>query len=397
MKILLLENIHPVAKETLEKAGFEVDLHNKSYEGQELVDLAKGFDALGIRSKTQLTQDFLKASSHLSAIGCFCIGTNQVQLESSVQQGVPVFNAPYSNTRSVAELVMCEIIALSRGLCDLSMQVHQGAWQKSAQGSFEVRNKTLGIVGYGHIGSQVSILAEAFGLKVIYYDIIKKLPLGNSRQVDFLDELLEESDFVTLHVPATDETTNMMTKKKLSKMKKGACLINASRGSVVNIDDLATLLKEKHIAGAAIDVYPSEPKSNSVGFQSELQGYKNVILTPHIGGSTQEAQYAIGMEVAGALTQFLQTGQTVGAVEFPNVQAPVRDGSHRLMNVHKNVPGVLSEINSIVSELGVNIQGQHLSTNNQIGYLLMDIEKGHEEVVQRMGKLDTSIKTRLLY
>lgn len=396
MRIVLLENIHPIAKKSLEEKGHSVELHKPSYSGKELVDVLKGFDAVGIRSKTHMTEEVLKQSSHLMSIGCFCIGTNQVDLTAAKKLGIPVFNAPYSNTRSVAELVMCEIVALSRSLFDLSSLVHKGQWQKTATGSFEVRGKTLGIVGYGHIGSQVSILAEAFGLKVLFYDIIKKLPLGNSHSVDSLDELLKQSDFVTLHVPATSDTDNMMTAKKLSKMKKGAFLINASRGTVVDIAALKEALDSNHLAGAAIDVYPSEPESNSDGFSSELQNCKNVILTPHIGGSTEEAQFNIGLEVSEALDQFLTTGQTLGSVEFPNVQPTFQIRGNRLVNVHKNVPGVLGEINSIVSKAGANINAQLLSTDDEIGYLVMDIEQGHQEVFNKINALSTSIKTRLL-
>lgn len=396
MKIALLENIHPVAKESLEEKGFKVELHKQSYSGDELVEVLKGFDAVGIRSKTQMTEEVLKKSPHLMAIGCFCIGTNQVNLNAAKKIGIPVFNAPYSNTRSVAELVMCEVIALSRSLFDLSSLVHKGSWQKTAQGSYEVRGKTLGIVGYGHIGSQVSILAEAFGLKVLFYDVVKKLPLGNAQSVETMDELLEKSDFVTLHVPATPETKNMMNKTQIAKMKKSSYLINASRGSVVDIESLASALQSEELAGAAVDVYPSEPKSNSDGFESQLQKCKNVILTPHIGGSTQEAQLNIGKEVSEALSLFLTTGQTSGAVEFPNIQPPAQIRGHRLLNVHRNVPGVLGDINSIVSNAGINIHSQLLSTDDEIGYLLMDIEKGHQEAFSKVNALSTSLKTRLL-
>ena len=341
MKVVLLENIHPVAKDSLEEKAFSVELHNASYSDKELVEILKNFDAVGIRSKTHLTEEVLKQASHLVAIGCFCIGTNQVDLRAAKKLGIPVFNAPYSNTRSVAELVMCEVVALSRGLFDLSSKVHQGVWQKTAHGSYEVRGKTIGIIGYGHIGSQVSILAEAFGLKVLYYDVLKKLPLGNSQAVESLDELLQQSDFVTLHVPATSETKEMITKTQLNKMKKGSYLINASRGNVVKIDDLRESLNSGHLEGAAIDVYPSEPESNSEGFQTQLQNCRNVILTPHIGGSTQEAQFNIGKEVSEALFQFFTTGLTMGSVEFPNIQPPSQIRGRRLLNVHKNQTMVL--------------------------------------------------------
>ena len=395
MKIALLEGIHEVAKENLEKKGHQVELFKQSFADQELIDTLKDFEAVGIRSKTQMTAEVLNNSSHLNAIGCFCIGTNQVDLDIAKKVGIPVFNAPHSNTRSVAELVLCEIVALSRNLFDMSSKVHQGNWQKSATGSYEVRGKTLGIIGYGHIGSQVSILAEAFGLKVIYYDVTKKLPLGNSQQTQSMDELLENSDFVTLHVPETSETKNMISETQIKKMKKGSYLINASRGSVVELEALKKHLNNDHIAGAAVDVYPAEPKKNSEGFQTSLQNCKNVILTPHIGGSTQEAQYKIGQEVSESLHQFFSLGNTLGAVEFPNIQAsPIR--GRRLLNVHKNVPGVLGEINSIVSQAGINIHSQLLSTDEEIGYLLMDIEEGHDEAFEKVSQLSTNIKTRLL-
>ena len=396
MKIALLEGIHNVAKERLENWGHKVELFKQSFADQELIDLLKDFEAVGIRSKTQMTEQVLQNSSHLNAIGCFCIGTNQVNLNAAKKLGIPVFNAPHSNTRSVAELVLCEVVALSRNLFDMSSQVHRGTWQKSATGSFEVRGKTIGIIGYGHIGSQVSILAEAFGLKVIYYDVVKKLPLGNSQQMESLDELLSTADFVTLHVPETPDTKKMMGSEQLKKMKAGAYLINASRGTVVDIEALQANLNSGHLAGAAVDVYPSEPKKNSDGFSSDLQNCKNVILTPHIGGSTQEAQFKIGQEVSESLETFISQGQTTGAVEFPNIQAPKQARGKRLLNVHRNVPGVLGDINSIVSQAGINIHSQLLSTDEEIGFLLMDIEKGHDEAFSKISELETNIKTRLL-
>ena len=396
MRIALLEGIHSIAKENLEKSGHQVEIFKQSFADEELIKLLKDFEAVGIRSKTQLTDNVLQHSKHLNAVGCFCIGTNQVNLTSAKKLGIPVFNAPHSNTRSVAELVLCEIVALSRNLFDMSSKVHQGNWQKSATGSFEVRGKTLGIIGYGHIGSQVSILAEAFGLKVIYFDVVKKLPLGNSRQVGSLNELLNEADFVTLHVPETPDTKNMMGADQIGAMKKGSYLINASRGSVVELDALKKALENEDLAGAAVDVYPSEPKKNSEGFETSLQNVRNVILTPHIGGSTQEAQYKIGQEVSESLDQYLKQGSTVGAVAFPNIQPPQEIRGTRLVNVHKNVPGVLGDINSIVSAAGINIHSQLLSTDEDIGYLLMEIEAGADEAFNKISALDTNIKTRLL-
>lgn len=398
-RILLLEGIHPVAKEILESEGYIVRLERHSPTEVELTSWLRDFEVVGVRSKTQLTKKILVANPHLAVIGAFCIGTDQVDCDVANAIGVPVFNAPYSNTRSVAELVMAEIVSLARQLGDRNIKAHLGEWIKSAEGSHEIRGKTLGLVGYGHIGSQISVLAEAFGMRVIYFDVVKKLPLGNSQGCKTLMELLSQSDFVSLHVPDTGQTKNMISQMQLKQMKKGAFLINASRGSVVHISDLAQVLREKHLGGAAIDVFPVEPASNSEKFVSELQGLPNVILTPHIGGSTLEAQEAIGGEVAQSFLGYLKTGSTRGAVNFPNVDLPVlHKDCHRIINVHKNVPGVLSDINGIVSEVGANIQAQSLSTDSQIGYLVMDMEKGEaNEVASRIMKLETSIKTRVLF
>ena len=399
LRILLLEGIHPVAKEQLEREGYEVRLETYSPAAAELTQWIKDYDAVGIRSKTQLTQAILESQKHLLAIGAFCIGTDQVASSFANGMGIPVFNAPYSNTRSVAELVIAEIIALSRQLGDRNSKAHQGEWVKSADGSREVRGKTLGIVGYGHIGSQVSVLAEAMGLRVLYFDVVKKLPLGNSQACRSLEELLQKSDFVTLHVPDTQQTRNLIGEVELKAMQNGSYLINASRGTVVDIPALARALRERHVAGAAVDVFPNEPASNKEKFTSELQGLPNVLLTPHIGGSTLEAQEAIGVEVAASFTAFLKNGSTRGAVNFPNVDLPVlHKDCHRIINVHKNVPGVLGDINKIVSNVGANIQAQSLSTDNSIGYLVMDIEKAEaDEVAVRIGKLATSIKTRVAF
>lgn len=396
-KVLLLEAIHPVAKEQLEKQGFEVERMTSSLSDSELISKLKGFDAVGIRSKTQLTQAVLAESSHLSAVGCFCIGTNQVDLEAANSLGIPVFNAPYSNTRSVAELVISEIIALSRGLFDRSAAAHKGDWMKTASGSHEIRGKTLGLVGYGHIGSQVSVLAEGMGMKVLFYDVIKKLPMGNAQSIETLEELLAQSDFVSLHVPETPETKNMISKQQLMHMKEGGFLINASRGTVVVIEHLVEALKSGHVGGAAVDVFPEEPKNNQEAFHSPLQGLANVILTPHIGGSTEEAQYSIGLEVAESLTRYLSQGSTGGAVNFPQVDLPTLQQGRRLINVHKNVPGVLGKINGIVSSAGVNILAQSLATDAAIGYLVMDMQSSDaKKVFEDIAELETSIKTRQL-
>lgn len=398
IKILLLENIHPVAKTRLEEEGFQVDLKSHSPGEDELIAMLQGYQALGIRSKTEITEKILMNAPHLLTIGCFCIGTNQVNLKKANAHGVPVFNAPYSNTRSVAEMVIAEMISLSRQLGDRNTLAHQGEWMKTAEGSREVRGKTLGIIGYGHIGSQVSILAEALGMKVLFFDVIKKLPLGNAQAVNSIEELLMKADFVTLHVPETPQTKDLISGRELNQMKKGSYLINASRGTVVVIEDLVAALKSKHIAGCAIDVFPVEPASNKEKFKSPLQGLSNVILTPHVGGSTEEAQYAIGLEVAESFTRYLKIGSTSGAVNFPQVDLPVQKGAHRILNVHQNKPGVLGEINSIVSKAGANILAQYLSTDPDIGYLVMDVEKANAlPLSEEIKKLPRSIRTRVVY
>ncbi|MCM2349227.1 MAG: phosphoglycerate dehydrogenase [Bacteriovoracaceae bacterium] len=397
-RILLVENIHPIAKEFLENDGFQVDLLSYAPSEDELIKLLPQYCAIGIRSKTEITAKVLEQTQNLVTIGCFCIGTNQVNLLEARQKGVAVFNAPHSNTRSVAELVIAEMISLSRQLGDRNTKAHLGEWVKSAVGSREVRGKILGIVGYGHIGSQVSVLAESMGLKVIFYDTKKMLPLGNARSISSLDELLGLADFVTLHVPEIPETKNMITERELSLMKKGSYLINASRGTVVVIEDLAASIKSEHIAGCAVDVFPVEPASNKEKFVSPLQGLPNVILTPHIGGSTEEAQKAIGIEVSESFHRYLKIGSSSGAVNFPNVDLPLKKGTSRILNVHKNEPGVLGEINTIISKAGANIEGQFLSTDDEIGYLVMDVHSAQaENLAHDIEKLHRSIKTRVVF
>lgn len=393
--VVLFENIHAKAQASLKENGFDVFAQTKAFEGSELIKKAESCSAVGIRSKTQLTGNLLRSLPHLHVIGAFCIGTNQIDLEAANLLGIPVFNAPYANTRSVAELVMSEIIALTRRLFDRSQMAHQGGWDKSAEGSHEVRGKTLGIVGYGHIGSQVSILAEAFGMKVIYYDVVKKLPLGNAQSALSLSEILRNSDFVSLHVPETPATQNLMGPSQIQELKKGSFLINASRGTVVDIASLAEALKRGQVAGAAVDVFPVEPASNQEKFVSPLQGLPNVILTPHIAGSTEEAQEAIGMEVSESLIRYFSRGDSIGAVNFPTLQVPDIGNYPRIFNVHKNVPGVLSSINKIVTEEGGNIRAQHLATDSNIGYLVIDIEGGNPEIMkEKISTLDSSLKTR---
>lgn len=397
-RILLLENINTVAVAALEAEGYQVELLSYAPDEDELIKKLKDFDAVGLRSKTKLTQKVLTENPHLRTIGCFCIGTNQVDLSAARKLGMPVFNAPHSNTRSVAELVIAEMIALARRLGDINHLAHKGQWDKSARGSNEVRGKTLGIVGYGHIGSQVSVLAESMGLNVQFFDTSKKLPLGNATPIESLEKLLKTSDFVSLHVPALESTENMITKNELALMKKGSYLINASRGSVVIIDDLVVALKENHLAGCAIDVFPIEPASNNDLFTSPLQGLKNVILTPHIGGSTEEAQVSIGQEVSDSLKKFFNFGTTTGAVNFPQVELTFRENTARLTNVHKNEPGVLGKINSYISSTGSNISGQSLATSEDIGYIVIDVDASDVmELADEIKALDKSIITRVLY
>lgn len=401
-RILLLENIHRDAKANLEGEGFEVELLKKALSEDDLVRALRGITAIGIRSKTQITPRVLEAASDLRAIGAFCIGTNQIALAEANRRGVPAFNAPFSNTRSVAEMMIGQIVMLARRFADRSAEMHRGVWTKSAEGSREIRGKTLGIVGYGHIGRQVGVLAESMGMQVLFYDIAARLPMGNNRAAGSLEELLGNADFVTLHVPETAQTKEMIGEKQIAQMKPGAYLINASRGTVVVIPALAAAIRNGHLAGAAIDVFPVEPAGNDGTFVSELQGLPNVILTPHIGGSTAEAQVAIGHEVSNALIKFLKAGTTDGAVNFPQADLPRREGVHRFTHVHRNVPGVLRDVNRIVSEAEANVLGQVLATDPEIGYLIMDVAEDSkrrvgQELCERMGELPTTIHARLLY
>lgn len=398
IKVLLLENIHPSADETFAGSGIVIERRSGALKEDDLARALGGVHLLGIRSKTRVTDRVLAAAPELLGVGCFCIGVNQVDLTAANRRGIPVYNAPFSNTRSVAEMVIGEIIALARQLGDRSREVHAGVWRKVASSCYEVRGKTLGLVGYGHIGKQLGVLAEALGMRVVFHDIMAKLPMGNNRSVPALGDLLAQSDFVSLHVPETAETKNLIGAAELARMRRGAYLINASRGSVVVIPALAEALRSGHLAGAAVDVYPSEPESNSDGFVTELQGLANVILTPHIGGSTEEAQEAIGREVSHTLTRFVTSGATTGAVNFPQVDLPPYKNAHRILNVHRNVPGVLRDVNKIVSDLNANIDSQYLSTDPNIGYLIMDLEGDvSTEVSGRIEALPTNIRTRVLY
>ncbi len=399
LRILLLEAIHPIAQDALAEEGFDVELLETSLSEEELVQRLRGVHAIGIRSKTQVTARVLESATDLLAVGAFCIGTNQVDIGSATHHGLPVFNAPFSNTRSVAELVISEIVMLSRQIGDRVREMHDGRWRKMAQGAREVRGKTLGVVGYGHIGRQVGVMAEAFGLRVLFYDILTQLPMGNNQPVGSLDEILTQSDFVTLHVPATPQTHMMIGEAELARMKKGSFLLNLSRGTVVDIPALARALASGHLGGAAADVYPEEPKKNvSDDFRSELQHLPNVILTPHIGGSTLEAQENIGREVSTSLTKYLKAGATTGSVNFPHVELPYGPGTHRVANVHRNVPGVLRDINRIVSEAEANVQAQLLATSPDLGYLVMDFDRPvSTEICDKMAALDTTIRARALW
>ncbi len=398
-RISLLEGIHQNALLLLKQAGFsQVEGQKTALEGEELIRTLRHTDVVGIRSRTKLTRAVLEQVPHLKAIGCFCIGTNQVDLTAAEELGIPVFNAPYSNTRSVAELVISEIIALFRGLGWRNEAVHRGRWPKDAANSFEARGKTLGIIGYGNIGSQLSVLAEALGMRVIYFDVLTKLPLGNAEQVGQLDELLKRADVVTLHVPELPETKHLITARELYLMRAGAYLINAARGHCVNIDDLAEAISSGHLGGCAIDVFPTEPKANDEALDTPLRGLKNVILTPHIGGSTQEAQANIGSEVADKFIKYLTLGETVGAVNFPEVAMARRPNTHRLLHIHQNRPGVLSAINSLFAENNINITGQSLLSRGSISHLLIDIDQGGKEVaLEQLKSIDATIRARILY
>ena len=398
IKVLLLENIHPTAHEIIRAQGFQVEALTKALPEEELAEKLRDVHVLGIRSKTQVTDRALRDARRLLTVGCFCIGVNQVDLSAANRRGIPVFNAPFSNTRSVAELIIGEIVMLARRLFDRSSEIHQGRWRKVATGAVEVRGKTVGIIGYGHIGSQVGVLAESMGMRVLFHDIASKLPMGNNTAVSSLPELLAGSDFVTLHVPETPQTRNLIGAPELALMRKGASLLNASRGTVVDIPALAAALKSGQVGGAAVDVYPEEPEQNSDAFMTPLRGLSNVILTPHIGGSTGEAQAAIGREVSATLLKFVNGGATTGAVNFPQVELqPVRN-THRILNVHRNVPGVLRDINRIIGDCNANIHSQVLTTDATVGYLIMDLDQDvSNEVRKTIAALDTNIKTRILY
>jgi D-3-phosphoglycerate dehydrogenase len=401
IRILLLEGVSQTAVQTLNAAGYtQIELRDKAVPEDELKSLIADAHFVGIRSRTHLSADVLQHAKRLTAIGCFCIGTNQVDLAAAKALGIPVFNAPYSNTRSVAELVLAEAILLMRRVPEKSAQCHRGGWSKSAAGSYEVRGKTLGVIGYGHIGTQIGVLAESLGMHVIYHDIETKLALGNARAALHLDDLLERSDIVTLHVPETAATKNMIGTAQLARMKKGAMLLNASRGTVVDIDALAQALRSGHIGGAAMDVFPVEPTGNSEPFVSPLIGMDNVILTPHIGGSTEEAQENIGVEVASKLVRYSDNGSTLSAVNFPEVSLPEHPSNRRILHIHRNVPGMLSRINEVFSNANVNISGQYLQTDPLIGYVVIDVDTPAPETAalrEALAAIPGTLRTRVLY
>ncbi|HEY5775844.1 MAG TPA: phosphoglycerate dehydrogenase [Xanthomonadales bacterium] len=399
IKFLLLEGIHPRAREIIESAGYTNIVEKPgALTPQELKQALKGVHFVGIRSRTQLDAAAIDAANRLTAVGCFCIGTNQVDLQHAAEAGVPVFNAPFANTRSVAELALAEIIMLMRGIPQKNAAAHRGEWLKSASGSTEIRGKTLGIVGYGHIGSQLGIIAESMGMRVIFQDIENKLPMGNAEARADLESLLKEADVVSLHVPDTAQTRNLFTASVIKKMRKGSFLINASRGTVVDIDALSKALRSGHIAGAAIDVFPLEPKSNTDRFESPLVGLDNVLLTPHIGGSTLEAQENIAIEVASKLVRYSDNGTTRSAVNFPQVSLPDHGLTRRIMHIHHNEPGVLKNINQVFFGHEVNIAAQYLQTEGGIGYVVMDVESDDvTTLVKELAKIPATIRTRILH
>ena len=399
IKFLLLEGVHQSAIDALAKAGYtNVVTYPKALPSDDLKKEIKDAHFVGIRSRTQLSAEIFEAADRLVAIGCFCIGTNQVDLEAAAKRGIPVFNAPFSNTRSVAELVMAEVILLLRGVPQRSAAAHRGEWQKSATGAFECRGKTLGIIGYGNIGMQLGVIAESLGMKVVYFDVESKLPLGNAQPKATLSALLKEAHVVSLHVPQHASTELLIGHREIAAMRSGSILINASRGNVVDLDALAEALNGSHIGGAAIDVFPVEPRSNNDEFISPLRGLDQCILTPHIGGSTQEAQENIGVEVAEKLTRYSDNGTTTSAVNFPEVALPEHEGKHRLLHVHQNIPGIMSAINQVFSESAVNVSGQYLQTMGDTGYVVIDIESDYSKtLISQLSGIEGTLRTRVLF
>mgnify|MGYP000100466851 CR=1 FL=1 len=399
IKFLLLEGVHQSAVDVLHAAGYtNIEYHKKALDGDELKNAIKDAHFIGIRSRTFLTEEVLAHANKLIAIGCFCIGTNQVNLEAAKARGIPVFNAPFSNTRSVAELVLGEILLLMRNIPQANAEVHRGIWNKSAVGSHEVRGKKLGIIGYGHIGSQLSIVAEALGMHVYFYDIENKLPLGNAQQVRTLEDLLSSCDIISLHVPENASTKNLISAERIAQLKKDSILINAARGTVVDIDALAEALEKGHIRGAAIDVFPEEPASINEEFVSPLRRFDNVLLTPHIGGSTAEAQENIGSEVAGKFVKYSDNGSTLSSVNFPEVSLPEHIGTKRLLHIHENRPGILTKLNQIFVEANINIAAQYLQTDPKIGYVVVDVEaEDSNNLLAKLKEIDGTIRARVLF
>lgn len=398
IRITLLENPHPAAEVALEAQGYSVQSIPRAVEADELSEVLAASHIVGVRSRTKIREEHLEGASKLLAIGCFSVGTDQVDLHAAACRGVPVFNAPHASTRSVAELTMGCVIALARRLGDKNMALHRGQWDKSLAGAHEVRGHTIGIVGYGHIGQQVGLLAEAFGMRVLFFDVVKKLALGLATPVPDLDTLLAEADVVTLHVPETAQTVEMIDADRIARMKRGSYLLNLSRGKVVVAGALRDALASGHLAGAALDVFAAEPTPQVASFDAGFADLPNVILTPHVGGNTEEAQRNIGLEVAASITQFIDRGSTEGAVNFPHINLPVTPGTHRILNIHRNVPGVLAAVNQIVSDVGANIEAQQLATNREIGYLVMDINtEVSGEVHTRIAALPMNVRTRILY
>ena len=399
IRFLLLEGVHRSAVEILEKCGYSnIEQHKKALPPEELKAAIADAHFVGIRSRSQLTEEIFEAAKKLVAVGCFCIGTNQVDLQAATRRGVVVFNAPFSNTRSVAELVLAEAILLLRGVAEKNAAAHRGEWQKSATNAFEIRGKKLGIIGYGNIGMQLGVLAEGLGMQVQFYDVTNKLPLGNARQVPSLHYLLGHSDVISLHVPETRSTENLIGAEQLAEMSPGSILINASRGTVVDIDALADSLERGHLGGAGIDVFPVEPRSNDDEFLSPLRRFDNTFLTPHIGGSTVEAQENIGMEVAEKLARYSDNGTSISSVNFPEVALPEHEGCHRLLHIHHNVPGIMSAINNVFSENNLNVSAQFLQTNEAVGYVVIDIDAEYSDVaLAKLAGIEGTIRCRVLF
>lgn len=398
INILLLENIHPTAEQIFQDEGFHVETISGSVDQNVLKDKIKDVSVLGIRSKTNIDDEIITNAKRLLSIGAFCIGVNQIDLKTCSQKGVAVFNAPFSNTRSVVELAIGEIIMLFRGVYDKCQKLHDGIWDKSARYNYEIRGKKLGIIGYGKIGSQLSVLAEAMGMQVFYYDVVEKLALGNAKKCNSLDELLQIADVISVHVDGRKDNARLMSTAQFEKMKTGALFLNLSRGFVVDIEALVASFKNGKVRGAAVDVFPEEPLNNQEIFQSELRHLPNVIITPHIGGSTEEAQEHIAQFVPGKIIDFINSGSTILSVNFPNLQLPEFNDAHRLIHIHANVPGMMAQINHVLAHNGINIVGQYLKTNEEIGYVITDIEKNYDEkVLDDIKKIPNTIKFRILY